>query len=228
MQNIIFISVSMVMSLSLITVQVQANDSHRDSSDFLDAGFYWIYRLTPAEVDKLEPKHVKQILEGYARRYFALYMFFSRDIVSIEVSPDYPASLMNPVIDKMLSASDNDLRARLRRLYVDEEGVTNENKALFAEVYPLVDRYDKEKFGASRGLKLPPMYSPNAIYLGYLKKFGLRQSDYQPPFPTISSSMPLPKEDGFNMRSLFLAALVGICFFALGFMTAKMKKESNK
>ncbi|MGE3609718.1 MAG: hypothetical protein AB7I27_09060 [Bacteriovoracaceae bacterium] len=160
----------------------QYQDTHREFPGYIDFGLYQTYKLTPEEINTIDSKKMRELIEIYIRRYYDFYMYFSRDIILKQVHENYPVELLDPVIQKTLSASDAELKKLLLDIFHNEGGVARENKTINDILAPIIREWDIKKFGSVQVPKSPPFYSPNAIYLAYLKKMGLRPYDYAPPF----------------------------------------------
>ncbi len=215
---------------------VQYQDTHREIPGFIDFGLYQTYKITPEEISTIKSKQMREMIEMYIRRYYDFYMYFSRDIIVKQVHENYPAELLDPVIKTTLSASDEDLRKLLLDFFHSEGGVTRENKAINDLLVPIMRDWDIKKFGIVKTLKGPPFHSPNAIYLAYLKKMGLRSYDYTPPFypkgmdpDELKKVTILGKQTNFSitenaMRGQIIAFIIGLVVGAFFFKLLSSKK----
>lgn len=162
--------------------EVIYSDTHREMPGLTDFGAYQTYKISPEEVKKLEPQKLREIVEIYIRRYYDYYMYFSRNIIVEQCSENYPSDLLDPVISDYLKSSDMELRKMVTAFFNSEGGVTKENQRINSLLVPIMHDWEIKKFGSVKSPKRPPFHSPNAIYLAYLKKIGLRDMNYAPPF----------------------------------------------
>lgn len=212
--------------------EVIYRDTHREMPGHVDFGPYQTYKLSPEEIAKLESKKLREVIEIYIRRYYDYYMYFSRDIIVKQCSENYPPELLEPVIKSFLSTSDIELRKMVTDFFNSEGGVTKENQRINGMLVPIMHEWEIKKFGAIKTKRGLPFHSPNAIYLAYLKKIGLREHDYAPPFypkgmdpneKKIANEIDNQSQSIFNNK-IVSHGLIFLIGFLAGILAIKMKK----
>lgn len=163
-------------------LSLQMKDNAREIPHFLDIGMFQTYRFTESEIHSISPIRLHQLIEIYIRRYYDLYLYFSRDIIAKQCAEGYPPELIDPIVQQTLDLGDEKLRLMLIDFYHRENGVSNENMRLFSKIRPIIENWEMNKFGKIKSNNIPATHSPNAIFLGYVKKMGIRPLDYYPPF----------------------------------------------
>lgn len=152
---------------------VEKNDAF-----FLDVGMFGIYKLSQDEIETLKDPFVQQFYETYVRRYFAAYMYLTKNIVSVEVHQGYSPKIVDPIINSFNNLTPEKRKEKLMRMYLQKDGVELENKELFSKVKPLVEAWDKEK-GYPVVDVTAPDFSPENIRKVYLQRVGLVARQYQ-------------------------------------------------
>lgn len=162
----------------VLTIFMEA-PAHADNSDalFLDMGGFGIYRLNQDELNMLQDEHILQAYETYVRRYFAAFMYITRNIVSIEVHEGYSPKIVNPIIQDFNQLPAQERRQRIYDLYLKSDGLKIENNRIFSKVIKLVDDWDV-KHGYSRLEITMPDHDPNDIRKLYLRKLGLPERHF--------------------------------------------------
>lgn len=196
---------------NLKQIPMQMKDNAREIPNFLDLGLFQTYRFTEAEIKMISAERLHQLIEIYIRRYYDLYLYFSRDIIAKQCADGYPADLIDPVVQQTLSLGDDQLRMMLIDFYHHDNGVTKENTRLYSQIKPILENWEMKKFGKINSKKLPAAHSPNAIFLAYIKKMGIRPLDYYPPFYPQSKLDQVIKEE--NPKFQFIEYLI---FFSIG------------
>lgn len=176
-------------------IPIQMKDNAREIPHFLDIGMFQTYRFTEAEINTIIPVRLHQLIEIYIRRYYDLYLYFSRDIIAKQCAEGYPADLIEPVVMQTLGLGDEKLRSMLIDFYHRENGVANENMRLFSQIKPIIENWEIKMFGKVKSKNLPATHSANAIFLAYVKKMGIRPLDYYPPFYPKTKLDNVLKED---------------------------------
>lgn len=192
---------------------------------FLDMGGFGIYRLNKVELDILTDEHIQQAYETYVRRYFAAFMYITRNIVSIEVHQGYSPAIVNPIITEfnMLPAAER--RERISKLYLDPAGLREENKRIFERVVKLVDDWDIQK-GFPRIQITMPDHDPNDIRRIYLKKLGLPERRFIINTEAVNSPLMLKVLNNSSLSVVILITfLMGL---VLGFGIAKVTRNAGK
>jgi hypothetical protein len=211
--------------------EIVYRDTHRDIPGYIDFGAYQTYKISPEEISKLEPKKLREITEIYVRRYYDYYMYFSRNIIVKQCAENYPPDLLEPVVKSVVSLSDLELKKLVTEFYNSDGGVTRENQHINSLLVPIMQKWEMKKFGAIKSLNGPAFHSPNAIYLAFLKKIGLRANNYAPPFypkgmdpseEKVISKID-KKSDSLLSNKLLSYGVVFLIGFFLGALIIKMK-----
>lgn len=192
---------------------------------FLDMGGFGIYRLNKAELDLLTDEHIQQAYETYVRRYFAAFMYITRNIVSIEVHQGYSPAIVNPIITEFNMLPAVERRQRISNLYLDPAGLKDENKRIFERVIKLVDDWDIQK-GFPRIQITMPDHDPNDIRKIYLKKLGLPERRFVINTETVNSPLMLKVLNNTSLSVVLLVTfLIGL---VLGLGVAKVTRNVGK
>lgn len=220
-------------SFAQVDKETLKRDTSRYHPSLVDIGILQSYRLTPTEIAGLSSRNLKGLLENIIRRYYDMYLYFTRDIILSQSNTDYPAEIIDNLVAKeVYEKSDEELRRRLNDFYNHQDGVTKENTRLYSLIDPAIKEHEVKKFGKDRSPNLPPFHSANALYLAYLKKLEIRPLNY---FPDFAPSAPTAAEakQASDDWSLFLGAAkskYGILFLllslCLGFGVGYVVKKS--
>lgn len=210
-----------------VQTPLQMKDNAREIPHFLDIGMFQTYRFTEAELKLISSERLRQLIEIYIRRYYDIYLYFSRNIIAKQCIEGYPPELIDPVVQQTLMMDDNQLRSMLINFYHHDEGVTNENKRLYSMIVPIIEKWEIKSLGKIKSIKLPAAHSPNAIFLAYVKKMGIRPYDYYPPFYPKSKLDQFIKEDSRKHQyfEFFIIFLIGLF---LGIIFSKNFLKSNQ
>lgn len=189
---------------------------------FLDMGGFGIYRLNQDELNMLTDEHIMQAYETYARRYFAAFMYITRNIVSIEVHKGYSPTIVDPVIVEFGSLSPQERRERIYALYLDPMGLRKENQWIFERVVKLVDEWDQKK-GLPRIEILKPDHDPQDIRKIYLRKLGLPDKAFIVNTAEVENPILIKIFQNFKISTIML--LVFVIGLGLGFGISKFTRK---
>lgn len=192
---------------------------------FLDMGGFGIYRLNQSELDLLSDQHIEQAYETYVRRYFAAFMYITRNIVAIEVHQGYSPTIVNPIIFEFNMLPATEKRQRIYDIYLKADGLKVENERIFNRVVKLVDDWDIKK-GFPRVPISKPDNDPNDIRRIYLRKLGLPDKKFIINTESVKSPLLIEALNKAGVAPLLIISfIVGI---VLGFALSKVKVHAKK
>lgn len=208
MKQFILCLMIQVMFVCLPTALLQAADV-----SYLDLGYYKIYRLSEDEIAHMSKTQLQQVLEIYQDRFYPLYMFFSRSYVESEINNQYPADLMQPLIDKIRSQNEEQLRAQVRDLCWLENGVSLHNQKVHNQISQQLAQFEQQKFGRLMlNPRDPIIQTPQEILQAYQFKMGLLSPKAQVHF-----------FQGYRDQIMF-----GLFMFLLGIFASVLNGKTNR
>lgn len=208
------------MKALLITITVLfLNIAHSDclSQKYIDLGFYHIHKVKAEDIDAMTPDQMRDFMDLYVRRFYTVFMYLSRNIISVEADTVYPPNLIGPLIEFRRKEKPEDLREEIKFLLLHPDGRYLENLRLIKEVAPIVEKFDKEKFGKSKAIISARVLRPEEFYLTLTEKLGLRPKANSNYFRPIKENIIEP----VTPIQWLIFCLVAIVAFIIGRFSSK-------
>lgn len=226
-KKIVTFSLLLVVFMIGIGQNTFAETAYNSSSRELDVGYFKIYRFSEGEIEKFTSGQLQLILNTYANMYFSMNMYFTRDLLSIDMAKYYPVNLLDSVYQKIAALDEAERRKRVRRLHINPDGVSIENLQLSTEIEPVLEAWEKQN-GRYQADRKKFLITPKNIMLAYAEKMGLSSEKFLNLKDPSMDLLIKQSNSSADFAEYFKVGTVAVLMFLMGYFGFSFLLSKNK